>query len=188
MTHNGLLQTKRFLFTPKVVILLSVAAAGMLLWSCAAPRAYRIVETETSRSLVGRITWQDWQLEARWNKYLDADYVPDAASVQQIRSALGAGDISFRLIAAAWCSDSREEMPRLYAVFAQCGVQPDDEVELWGVNLSKTEPADLVRANALEYVPTLIVLKKGVEIGRVVENPVQSWERDIAAILQKKSP
>ena len=154
--------------------------------SCAAPQAYRIVETDAARSLVGRATWQDWQREARWKTYMDAEYAPDTASLQQIRAALGKGDVSFRLIAATWCSDSREEMPRLYAVFERCGIRADD-VELWGVNLPKTEPADIVRANALEYVPTLVILRKGAEIGRVVENPAQSWERDIAEILRKNS-
>lgn len=145
--------------------------------------SYRIVQDDIARAVVGHLTWREWQREAEWKHYADSTYKPDAATVKKL-SGLITPNVSFRLIAGTWCDDSREEMPRLFPLLTAIGVNTD-AIEMWGVNRSKREPAETVLANAIEYVPTLIVLRNGKEIGRIVEHPKASWEADLAAILQQ---
>jgi hypothetical protein len=155
----------------------------VFLASCAG--AYRIEQDDIARSAVGRITWREWQREAQWTRYIDSTYTPDAATSQRLQSLLQSQPtVSFRLIAATWCSDSRDELPRLFSLFERLGTSAD-AVELWGVDRRKRQPEAVCRENALEYVPTLVVLRGGKEVGRVVEHPRTSWEADIVGILEK---
>ncbi len=165
---------------PKQLIAIAIGIAALV--SACAP-SYRIVQTDVARSAIGRLSWSQWQREAQWQHYTDSTYKPEAAVVKRL-AGLITPDVSFRLIAATWCSDSREEMPRLFPLFTQLGVNTES-VELWGVSLSKRDPREVAEANALEYVPTLVVMRSGKEIGRIVEHPKTSWEADLTAILQR---
>lgn len=164
-------------------LLFLVSVALFLLGIQACAPSYRIVQDDIARAVVGRITWREWQREAEWKQYSDSAYRPNEQSVKRLASLIKP-EISFRLIAGTWCDDSREEMPRLFPLLTAIGINTD-AVELWGVSRSKREPVAVVQANAIEYVPTLVVLRSGKEIGRIVEHPKTSWEEDLAAILQQ---
>ena len=167
---------KFFLCSWSIAVLTFVASA------CAP--LYRIVQDDIARAVVGRISWREWQREAEWTSYTDTTYKPDAASLKSLTSLI-TPEISFRLIAGTWCDDSREEMPRLFPLLTVIGVNTD-AVELWGVSRSKREPTAIVQTNTIEYVPTLVVIRSGKEIGRIVEHPKTSWEADLKAILQQQ--
>ncbi len=169
--------------TAKFILRLWSIVVLALIASACAP-SYRIVQDDIARAVVGRISWREWQREAAWKNYADTTYKPDAASLKRLTSLI-TPEISFRLIAGTWCDDSREEMPRLFPLLTASGVNTD-AVEIWGVSRSKREPTAIVQTNAIEYVPTLVVMRSGKEIGRIVEHPKTSWEADLQAILQQQ--
>jgi hypothetical protein len=157
--------------------------AAFLFGSCA--QSYRIEQDDIARAAVGRISWREWQREAQWQRYTDSTYTPEAQHLERLRTSLKSSPTpTFRLIAGTWCGDSRDELPRLFSLFERLGINAD-AVELWGVDRRKHQPEAVCKENALEYVPTLIVLRNAKEVGRITEHPRISWEADLAAILEK---
>ncbi len=82
-----------------------------------------------------------------------------------------------------WCGDSRREVPRLWAALDLAGEVPF-EVRVVAVDRAKDAPGDLLDGVGLEYVPTFVVTRDGVEVGRVVESAPAGIEADLLSLLR----
>jgi thiol-disulfide isomerase/thioredoxin len=102
---------------------------------------------------------------------LDADAVKRLASVPP-----GAEVVIYF---GTWCGDSRREVPRLWKAFDAAGALPFS-VTLHGVDEEKTAPPEI----DLRYVPTFIVRRDGVEVGRIVESAPEGVERELVHLLE----
>jgi hypothetical protein len=67
-----------------------------------------------------------------------------------------------------WCEDSHFIIPKFYSLLETAGF-PNDRVTLIGVDRKKKTLSHLSEALNVTNVPTIIVLKNGKEVGRVVE-------------------
>jgi len=61
---------------------------------------------------------------------------------------------------------------------------PFNNLDLICVNRSKTAEEVGVEKGYVDFVPTFIISKEGKEIGRIVEEPTESLEKDLLAILK----
>jgi len=86
-----------------------------------------------------------------------------------------------------WCSDSKKQVPVLLRIAEKAGI-PDERIRYYAVDRSKKSNDGLTERYAIEKVPTFIFLKKGKEIGRIVETPRTSLEGDMAEILVAAAP
>ncbi len=84
-----------------------------------------------------------------------------------------------------WCSDSRREVPRFYKILDELNY-PEEKVELINVDRNKVGIENSVDSLNIELVPTFIIYSKGEEIGRIIETPKESLEKDLAKILNKQ--
>lgn len=85
-----------------------------------------------------------------------------------------------------WCSDSREQVPRLLKIHEVLGKKsPFSQITLLGVDRSKkVVPAAAFPFGLVERVPTIVVTFGGAEVGRVVETPLApTLEEDLVRIL-----
>lgn len=101
----------------------------------------------------------------------------DIAALQELDTKA----VELVLLFGSWCHDSQREVPRLLALLEQL---PALSVRAVGVDTRKREPVGLTQAFDLKYTPTLVVLRDGVEVGRIVETPKVNWARDIANLLE----
>lgn len=94
--------------------------------------------------------------------------------------------ITFQVFLGTWCGDSKREVPRFLKVLDALKV---DESDLEIISLSNTKeaykqsPTHEEKGKLIFRVPTFIVYKNEVEIGRIVESPVTSLEMDLVQIL-----
>jgi tetratricopeptide (TPR) repeat protein len=94
--------------------------------------------------------------------------------------------ITFEVFLGTWCGDSKREVPRFMKVLDVLKV---DESNLEIISLSNTKeaykqsPTHEEKGKLIFRVPTFIVYKNEVEIGRIVESPVTSLEVDLVQIL-----
>lgn len=135
--------------------------------------------------LLGRCTRQRLE-QSPYNSWFVknyTDYTVDSATANQFRSKLA--DKQLLIFMGTWCGDSRREVPRIFKILDYCGISAD-QVQLVMVSNAestyKQSPDHEERGLHIFRVPDLIVLEKGKELGRVVESPVQSLERDLLAI------
>ena len=95
----------------------------------------------------------------------------------------------FVIFLGTWCGDSKREVPRLYKVLEYCGVQPE-QIRLIMVSnhdtAYKQSPTHEEQGLNILRVPTLLVLENRTELNRIVEYPVESLEKDLLRILERK--
>ena len=104
------------------------------------------------------------------------NYVPSDFSV------LKYDDISVVIFFGTWCHDSKRELPKALKIFNEIGIN-NENIELIAVGLDKKEPQGRAAKLKLMYTPTLIFFRGSQEIGRIIEKPVISLEKDIALII-----
>ncbi len=152
----------------------------------AAPRALR-GEGEDRPILVGPLTRTDLKTPpfAEWFERQYAEYEPNAANLEKLRGPLGG--LSIEAYLGTWCGDSRRQIPRLVRLLDAAGF---DEKRLTLVGLSdramefKHAPGRPEARRLVHRTPTVVILRDGVELGRIVETPFLTLESDLVAILE----
>jgi thiol-disulfide isomerase/thioredoxin len=131
----------------------------------------------------GVLTWNEWKKVAQWSNYASDVMVPPPV-LGITKGKISTGAYSFVVLGGTWCGDSKRGMPHIFALLEKLEI-PEKNIVLIGVNEAKQEPKELCIKYAVAFVPTLIVYRDGVEVGRIVEHPQQSWHDDLAAIVLK---
>ena len=106
--------------------------------------------------------------------------VDATASAALARVAPGAEVI---VVLGTWCGDSRREVPRLWRALEVAGEVPFS-VRLVAVDRAKQAPGGELEGLAIHYVPTFIVRRGGVEVGRIVEGAAEGLEVALGALLR----
>lgn len=94
--------------------------------------------------------------------------------------------IKCTLILGTWCGDSKEQVPRFLKIADLCG-NPFDELKIICVDRNKEVPDMKVKEQyQIEKVPTFIFYRGDTEIGRIIETPKESLEKDLLDIVRSK--
>lgn len=108
-------------------------------------------------------------------------YQPDQKSLAALHNSLS--DITITVFMGTWCEDSITHVPALYGILD--AIQYDSEkVTLIMVSEDKDTPDGLEKGMDIQYVPTIILFKNGEELGRIVESPVETLEKDLLKIAK----
>ncbi len=107
-------------------------------------------------------------------------YELDEANIKKIK-ALKKG-VEIVIVMASWCHDSKEQVPRFFKILDEAGIK-DSKLTLIAVNREKAAGETDISTLDIQRVPTFIFYKKGREIGRIVESPTSSLEKDMLLIL-----
>lgn len=139
--------------------------------------------------LLGQHPRQDLQKEpyGTWFNPNYANYVVDTSTVTILSPLLRHKD--FLIFMGTWCPDSKREVPRMLHTLDACNV-PRDRVHIVMVDyrppMYKQSPGHEEKGKYISHVPDLLVFDRGREIGRVVESPVVSLEKDLLAIVNNQ--
>ena len=104
------------------------------------------------------------------------DYVP--SEVKKLKD----DNVKVVIFFGTWCHDSKREIPKALKIFNDIGIN-DKNIELIAVGLDKKEHLGRASKLNLVYTPTLIFFRGSKEIGRIIEKPVISLEKDIELII-----
>ena len=108
----------------------------------------------------------------------DVDY--DAAQLAPLKSL--DDEIQIKIFFGQWCHDSQREVPRLIQLFNKLD-KPNFEVTYYALDTKKSDPLGLAKQYEIKRTPTIIVLKNGQELARVLEFPSRDWPSDLSTIL-----
>ena len=137
-------------------------------------------------NLIGYATksaFLDKQYKA-WFELNYNNYKPDQEIVKKISKQLK--DVSVLCFMGTWCGDSKRQTPKFYKIMEQAGFDFDKSFTLVGVDRYKKTPNNLQKGHNIFRVPTFIFFKRGNEIGRFVEVPRETMEKDILTIITGK--
>ena len=111
-------------------------------------------------------------------------YQPNTSIASTIKSELK--NYSIKVFMGTWCGDSKREVPRLYKILEDTNF-PMDQLTVIALSrepdMYKQSPQHEEAGLNIHRVPTIILYKDGIEVNRIVEQPVKSLEEDIQNII-----
>lgn len=150
-----------------------------------AQNQYQILsERPNEKSLVGIISREVLTGDTSFHWYANAlkGYKPNTEAVAGLKK--NADSIQLLTFMGTWCEDSHYIIPKLFTLLDSAGFSAS-RFTLIGVNREKKTLSHLAEALGITNVPTILVMKKGKEIGRIVEyGKTGLFDKDLAEILK----
>jgi hypothetical protein len=135
-----------------------------------------------TKILKGIITRQDLEKDTAFAWYAEnlKGYHPQSAAVAALKKN---PNIEFIVFMGTWCDDSHFIIPKFFALLDSAGFSRD-KVSMFGADRSKKTLGHFAEAMGITNVPTIIVMSKGKEVGRVVEYGKSGlFDKDLAEIM-----
>lgn len=91
--------------------------------------------------------------------------------------------VKYIVFGGTWCGDTQQILPKFFMLQEKAGIN-DDRITLFGTDRQKQTIGNIGSALNITNVPTIIVMKNGKEIGRVVEyGKTGKWDKELADIV-----
>lgn len=150
--------------------------------SCGAQQKVTATKTEQGYlvGIANRVMIENDSIYKNWFDWRYKEYETDKEVIKKLTDALEGYTIKGFM--GTWCGDSKREVPRFYKILDETNFDQDD-FELITVNRRKKTPDNLQEGYNIIRVPTFIFYKDGEEVGRYVEYPRETLEKDILKIV-----
>ena len=118
-----------------------------------------------------------------WYGSSQSSYKPAVTIVNAMEAAKE--KVQYVIFGGTWCEDTQFILPKFFKLQEQAGVS-DNNISFYGVDRKKKTLGNLADAFKITNVPTIIVMKNGMEIGRVVEyGKAGKWDEELAEIIKR---
>ena len=137
--------------------------------------------------LIGYTTleaFNDTTFSGWWNSEYNM-YDVDSMDVEKLKIKLE--DVDIKIVMGTWCIDSRTEVPHFYKILDEINY-PNEKVTLINVDRDKQGLENEAEGLDINFVPTFIFYKAGREIGRLIELPYETLEKDMLELLSANLP
>lgn len=135
----------------------------------------KILKGIISRQLLEQDTAFAWFAE---NQKIYTPYEAAVTALEKNRDSL-----QLLVFMGTWCEDSHFVIPRFFSLIDKAGF-PNDRVTLVGVDRDKKTLSHLAEALNITNVPTILVMKKGKEMGRVIEyGPDGLFDKELEKVI-----
>jgi thiol-disulfide isomerase/thioredoxin len=144
-------------------------------------------DNEGVKILKGFVTKQELAGDTafKWFAENQKGYSPYPAALQTLKT--NKDSVQFLVFGGTWCHDTQFILPKFFSLSEAAGVS-QNQITLLGVDRSKKTIQHLSERFDIVNVPTIIVLKKGKEIGRVVEyGKTGMFDRELGEIIAGKA-
>ncbi|WP_394747917.1 thioredoxin family protein [Spongiimicrobium salis] len=146
----------------------------------------KMKDAQGRTKLLGKINKKGLQQDpfAPWFAANYTGYTVDSAAIMPLKTKLKKMEILAFM--GTWCGDSKREVPRFYKILEVLNF-PQNKLNMVAVDYMKPNykksPGGEEKGWQIIKVPTFIFLKNGKEVNRIVESPIESLEKDMAAII-----
>ena len=117
-----------------------------------------------------------------WYAVNQSSYKTDTTIVNALANAKD--KVQFVVFGGTWCEDTQNILPKFFKLQEESGIS-ENNISFYGVDRSKKTLGNLTTAFKITNVPTIIVMKDGKEIGRVVEyGKTGQWDKELSELLK----
>ncbi len=145
----------------------------------------KIIDTKTQKEiLVGKCNLNGLKT-GEFGDIFNAEYkkyIPDSTVIALLQSKMK--KIKIEIILGAWCGDSEDQVPRFIKILDALKYKTKKINILCLDRCFKADGFDKEKRN-IQKVPTFIIYHKKKEIGRIIEIPTQTLEKDLLDILHQ---
>lgn len=140
------------------------------------PKAHILNGIVTKYALINDSTFS-------WYSSSATPYNP-AAAYKAALTAAASRNVKLIVFGGTWCEDSHFILPKFFKLQEQANF-PDAAVSFFAVDRNKKTIGGITEALGITNVPTIIVMKDGKEVGRVVEyGKTGQWDKELAELLK----
>ena len=129
--------------------------------------------------LCDRTAFADTNFAWWFNSEFD-NYKPDSVAILSLAGKLK--DVKITIVMGSWCSDSKREVPRFFKLLDKTGFD-ENNLTLYCVDRKKSTPGNETANLDIKLVPTFIFYRNDLEIGRIIESPKETLEKDLLNIV-----
>lgn len=126
--------------------------------------------------------------EFSWYQKNYKNYITNDGVINNFKDSLK--NYSIKVFFGTWCGDSKRELPAFYKVINKAKFNKN-KLEVIAVDRKiaayKQSPTGEEKGLNIHRVPTFIFYKNNKEVNRIVEYPVQDFERDIQKIVHQEN-
>jgi thiol-disulfide isomerase/thioredoxin len=143
-----------------------------------------LVEQPNEKSYKGTISRSILEADAsfKWYAQNQKAYTANSMAVEALQK--NKDSVQLLVFMGTWCEDSQYIIPKLFAL-TDAGGFSNDRITVIGVDRNKKTYSHLTDALNITNVPTIMVMKNGKELGRVVEyGKSGSFDKDLGQILK----
>ena len=140
-------------------------------------------EPVRAEHLTGKISSEQLYSNAPVFKQNAEKFRPDPATTQKI-AQIG-WSLRIIMFMGTWCDDSKREAPKLLKML-EAANNPNIFLELYAVDTKLQDGEGLTKKYGVKAVPTIIFLDHGNELGRIIESPKTTLEKDFLDIVGVK--
>ena len=117
----------------------------------------------------------------KWFAANQKGYTPNTVAASALRQYRDS--IELLVFMGTWCEDSHIIIPRFYLILDATGFE-GKKVTLIGTDRNKKTLSHLSEALNVNNVPTIIVMKEGKELGRVIEyGKTGLWDKELGELI-----
>ena len=169
---------KKILLSAIVVIALSNFVLAQGQYEILTERA----NEKTFKGIISReILVSDTFFMKHWYVANQNSYSPNANAIDGLKKY--ADSVQLVVFMGTWCEDSQFIIPKFF-MLTDAAAFPANRITLIGVDRSKKTLSHLTEALGIINVPTIMVMKNGKEMGRVVEyGKSGAFDKDLGEIL-----
>jgi thiol-disulfide isomerase/thioredoxin len=138
-----------------------------------------------SKTLKGFISKNDLATDTAftWFSANQKNFTPDQNSLDVLKAKKDS--INIVAFGGTWCDDTKQVLPQFYSLFDAAGLA-ENRITLLGVDRTKKSTQNLSEAFNITNVPTIIIMKNGKEVGRIIEygkigSPVKEFGQLLSA-------
>ena len=138
-----------------------------------------IIDDKTSRPMLIGLTTKDAFLDSNFSQWFNLEYEnykPDTLYLNYLKNSLR--DKKIKIVMGTWCSDSRREVPRFIKILDLVDFN-DSNLTIINVDRQKKGLTDETEGLNIEFVPTFIIYNNDIELGRIIETPKDTLEKDL---------
>ena len=151
---------------------------GMI--SCSVIKTASAPKVEVEFMLNGTISRNDLIKNFPWFNSHYFKYQLNDTAIAELR--LHTKNWKVIVVMGTWCGDSKEHVPEFFKVADAIGVC-DSQIEMIAVDRKKKCASVDISSYNILYVPTFILYDNEKEIGRIVEAPHETLEKDMLGIV-----
>lgn len=117
----------------------------------------------------------------KWFHENQSGYTPDADQTAVLKAK--SSGVQFLVFGGTWSNDTKYILPKFFSLLDAASF-PRDQVTLVGVDHDKKSTNHLSESMHITSIPTFIVLKNGLEVGRVVDYGRNGhWDKEISELI-----
>ena len=169
----------------KIILILSLAMFATSVFSQTINQT-KIDEKSQMEVMTGIWSREGIQTSDLFKAFYDTEYkayAPEISVLDNIKIARAAKQITITIVMGSWCGDSQEQVPRFLKILDILSF-PDTSITLICVDRTKKSLNGETDNLKVQLVPTFIIYSDSKEIGRIVETPKETLEKDLLTIIK----